>query len=199
MQIIKGVVEDFKAFGPSKGQYGEYYNHSYTVGGQRFSKFSPTAEPLVQIGQTVTFVYQQNKSKDGSKTYNNIDSLVLEDTDSEQTTADDTVTETVAATPVKTTKTTHKSTPTTTKTTQVPAQTVLINTPSKDVSMEVSGLAQALINSGVPLDKLENQLVEALLIKRSVARRVEAGELDAPFNSTTGRSNGSDRLVQSQE
>ncbi len=52
-------------------------------------------------------------------------------------------------------------------------QTVNINLVSKDTSMEVSGLLQALINSGVPQGELEAKLKAALRLKRQVALELE--------------------------
>lgn len=163
MKSITGKIDAFKAF-PKEGKHGAYFNHSYTIGGKYYTKSNNSEEPLYTVGSTVLVLFQENKS--GEKVYNNIETITL----SEET--GETTAPTVENTPQAPTKTT-----TTTKT-KTTTGVAVNNAPNKDVSMEVSGLAQALITVGVPVNKLQENLIEVLKIKRAVAKRTEAGEFD---------------------
>jgi hypothetical protein len=178
MQTVVGVVEDFKAFGPKEGKFGAYYNHSYTIQGKKFTKNSNSAEPLVTIGKTALIAYVPNITEKG--TFNNASTVTLVDS------SDSEVKESKTSSPFKsesTTTTSTKTSPTVVKST----------TTSKDISMEVSGLLQALVstgayNTGNGLSQtLELDIRTLLALKRRVASELE------------GEQNGLDRPVQSQE
>jgi len=73
MQLTVGVVDDFKAYGPKQGKFGEYFSHEYVVGGEKFSKMTKSADPIAPIGSEVKILFNQNTTEKG--TFNNIEKL----------------------------------------------------------------------------------------------------------------------------
>lgn len=180
MQTVVGVVEDFKAFGPKEGKFGAYYNHSYTIQGKKFTKNSNSAEPLVTIGKTALIAYVPNITEKG--TFNNASTVTLVDSNASE------FKESKTSSPFK------SESSTTTSTTKTSPTVVKSTTTSKDISMEVSGLLQALISTGaygptaaLDIDLLGENLRRVLKLKRLIASELE------------GEQNGLDRPVQSQE
>ncbi len=117
----------------------------------KISKFNKNNSPLTTAGTEVKTIYSSKKGtkplQDGTlPEYHNLEELEVLKASTEAPTAS----VAVLTSPVTHTRAT-----------------------SKDVSMEVSGLLQALINSGVAIEDLESRLRSVLDLKRSVAKDYE--------------------------
>lgn len=67
---MNGTVENVKSIGPKTGNYGEYYNHYFSIQGQEYALTANDGRPPANIGDQVSFTFTQN-NKSG-KIYNNI-------------------------------------------------------------------------------------------------------------------------------
>lgn len=79
MQQLTGIVEAFQTSEAKKSTkgYSDYFNHTYTVNGLKFSKFGKSPEAEVSVGSTVSIVYETKQSeREGKKLeFRNIDSI----------------------------------------------------------------------------------------------------------------------------
>jgi len=98
MKSIQGIVEDFKSFGPKEGKFGEFYNNTYTINGNKYSvgfakkntpefydKLSKKEIPI-SIGSDVTVFFETNKTERGE--FHNITTISLNDTKEEVASAE---------------------------------------------------------------------------------------------------------------
>lgn len=170
---ITGVIEKLEVQGPFEGKNGkpDYDRHLFTISGVKLTKLANIGiEPEFQEGDNVHAFFKQTVN--GKFTNNYIIKLekstgYAKQSSSKKVNKDDTP-------PFKVEST--SATVNTIKT-QVNAPVT-----SKDISMEVSGLLQALIHTGhftvnetnsLDVEKITKALSEALRLKRKVAKELE--------------------------
>lgn len=173
MKVLIGTILQSALKGQTEKDFGKgpviSYRHEISVKGSidggdettvNLSKFTKSSDLIAKQGDKVVVVFSSKagKSKDGKDIeYHNIDNLTIKSS----ATQESPVAEIAVAKPTtiapKAVTHTH------------------VQASSKDVSMEVSGLLQALINSGLgsDLDALESKLRAVLELKRRVAKEFE--------------------------
>lgn len=153
------TVQDVEVQGPftKKDGEGEYERHIYKSdsGEEYFSFAAVDSEPKLKVGDSVKVVVQTSTYRD---TVSNKIVKILESKPQEKRATTQTKSKPGKTTATTTVTTTHKS--------SNPER-------EKNVSMEVSGLAQALITGGTQLSDLEDRLRTVLDIKRRVAKDYE--------------------------
>lgn len=144
---------------------GEYFFVHIIGGGNKFTTIQNTNEVSESIGDLVNIAFESKVN--GNFTNNTIKKIEILESgagfvgQSGQPSVSNTV---QAAAPKTTTQLLSK--PNTGSSSQG-------TTPSKDVSMEVSGLLQALINRGTKTGDLESELRNVLRLKRQIANELE--------------------------
>ncbi len=165
-------LQDVQINGPFTGKKGTFFVHNLiSEKGIKFGVFRNSNEQIESVGDTVHIAYESTTKQVGDRTFTNNTAKKVELQNSEV--PFNTVT-TSEPTALKTTTTNPKL-----KTKGVGTAT-LIGLPNKDISMEVSGLLQALINSGSydlqsteGRNTLEAELRLALNLKRKIASELE--------------------------
>ena len=150
-----------------EGQYGPFNTLHLMIGGTEYSKIMKKDEVLdVASGDTLkTLKYSEGKGKSGTF-YNILQYERQKGTTSAATSTGrpmSSVAKDVQKTNTPSTNTAASSN--TNKTTTTFA--------SKDISMEVSGIIQALIQAGVAIENLEHRTKSVLLLKRRIAKELE--------------------------
>jgi hypothetical protein len=154
-----GLIEKIEVQGPFEGKNGkpDFDRLTFTVGGKKYTKLTNVGVGTeLNEGDNVHVFF--NSTQNGKFTNNNIIKIELSDKQASSTGSS-------TATKKSTASTASASRTTTTASSQ---------TTTKDISMEVSGLLQALIHSGGVRDTLEDELRQVLQLKRRVAQELEA-------------------------
>lgn len=157
MDIVQGVVEKVYVNEGKEGKYGVYYPQNIVVEGNRYSKISKTDEPIAKEGDIVKLLFETKKGtyKGEETEFRNIEKLEIIGGGAVAPSHENPKIEPLRA---------HN---------QVQSAS---HSTSKDVSMEVSGLLQALLSTGhygvgleMDLDALGQNLRDVLALKRQVA------------------------------
>ena len=184
-QLDNVKVEDVSVRGPYQNQKtGEdYYAVNVKAGGVDLVKFQDSSEPPVNKGDVVTIVYKTSKNKTTGKASNQIQSI-KQGVNATKQVAKTFDTE-VNNTPVPQPKTSLGAGIKSFKSTVEAAVPQASGHVSKDTSMEVSGILQALLSTGqynrsnaqgqtfIEEKLLDQHLRRALRLKRSIANELE--------------------------
>ncbi len=166
-QNITGVLEKIEVTGPIAGKNGkpDFDRVTFTVGGKTFSKLTNVNADLgLEEGDTVHIFY--TSVQNGRFTNNNV--IKIETVDSSSSISESTTS--TAGTNTKTAKRAEGYL----KTQTSPSITLTSGSPTtKDISMEVSGLLQAIITREGLDSETEGKLRTALGLKRRVAQELE--------------------------
>lgn len=155
---VIGVVEKIEVQGPFEGKNGkpDFDRLTFTVAGQKFTKLTNVGTGTeINEGDNVHVFFSQTQN--GRFTNNNIIKIQHSDKAASTGGASKSSAKSYSAPKASSSN-----------------QSTSGQTSSKDISMEVSGILQALINSGGMRDTLESELREALQLKRRVAQELEA-------------------------
>ncbi len=158
---VKTLVEDIEVKGPfsNKKTGSEFDAHILKTKNGEFTQYvTKDKTPSVAKGDEVEIFYDESKGFKG--TFNKVVKLIKLEASVKSKPIDKPKTVTAQA------SVGHKAT-----TEQKPH--ALNTLPSKDISMEVSGLLQALLTRGVPQEELEIALREVLNLKRRIAQELE--------------------------
>lgn len=155
------VIQNVVLKGPFQGQFKnkdgspkEFNVLEVQAGENKYTRFQSDDKMEVTTGDKVNIAYETKQGKFGEERI--IKSVEVLESDSESAPFE-----------------VEKSDMNVAKSTPPVARQATANTVSKDTSMEVSGLLQALVNSGTPTEEIETRLRNLLNLKRKIAAELE--------------------------
>ncbi len=177
-ETITGRVEEVNLVGPKTVASGKnagksFFIHEIKLNGQKYSQFDFRQQPVPSAlaGDNVNIVYTETTSsgKDGktftNRSINSIEVLGSSVVSTQSGSVQPALEPHIASTAAPQTVSTHTKSSTVSQDTKHPV--------SKDTSMEVSGLLQALIHNQGLSAGTEEALREALRLKRKIASELE--------------------------